>query len=210
MSTREYEAMFLLDNAAATADYEATAAQVDKILEKHGAELVRNEKWDERRLAYEIKGHRRATYYLVYFRAPSSAIVEIDRDVSLNEVILRHLAIALDEPIEEYITKRAADCEKMAEESRKASLSGWGERKGRGDRGDDEGDRPRRPARTDENGAGRATGAPKTGERKSGEPKTGEPKTGEPKTGEPESGEPKNEVAVTSAKAGGTDADAAD
>ena len=203
MSTREYEAMFLLDNTAATADFEATAAQVDKILEKHGAELVRNEKWDERRLAYEIKGHRRATYYLVYFRAPASAIVEIDRDVSLNEVILRHLAIALDEPIEEHITKRAADSEKMAEESRKASLSGWGERKGRGDRDDrddDEGDRPRRPARTDGRGSGRTTG----------EPKTGEPKSGEPKSGEPKSGEPKNEVAVTSAKAGGTDADAAD
>ena len=69
MSTRKYEAMFLLDNTAATADFEGTAAQVDKILEKHGAELVQKEKWDERKLAYEIKGHRRATYYLVYFRA---------------------------------------------------------------------------------------------------------------------------------------------
>lgn len=148
MSTREYEAMFLLDNAAATADFEATAAQVDKILEKHGAELVLNEKWDERRLAYEIKGHRRATYYLVYFRAPSSAIVEIDRDVALNEVILRHLAIVLDEPIDDHIKHRADDCEKMAEESRRSSLSGWGDRKGR-----DRGERDRSPREPRADGA---------------------------------------------------------
>jgi len=40
MSAREYEAMFLLDNQAATADFDATAGQVDAILEKHGAEIV--------------------------------------------------------------------------------------------------------------------------------------------------------------------------
>ena len=144
MSTREYEAMFLLDNAAATADFEATAAQVDKILEKHGAELVHKEKWDERRLAYEIKGHRRATYYLVYFRAPGSAIVEIERDAALNEVILRYMAVVLDEPIDDHIKHRADDCEKMAEESRRSSLSGWGDRKGgRGERGERDRPRPR-------------------------------------------------------------------
>jgi len=145
MSTREYEAMFLLDNTAATADFEATAAHVDKILEKHGAEIVQKEKWDERRLAYEIKGHRRATYYLVYFRAEPTAITEVDQDVQLNEIILRHLVIALDEPIETHVQRRAEDREKMAEESRRSSLSGWGDKK-RGDRG-------RRDRRSDDRGS---------------------------------------------------------
>ncbi|MHC5012134.1 MAG: 30S ribosomal protein S6, partial [Planctomycetota bacterium] len=129
MKTREYEAMFLLDNAAATEDFEATAGQVDAILEKHGAEIVHKEKWDERKLAYEIKGHRRATYYLVYMRAPTQAIAEVRQDVALNEVILRHLVIALDEPIDQHIENRAAERERLAEDSRKTSLAGWGDRK---------------------------------------------------------------------------------
>ena len=144
MTVREYEAMFLLDNQAATADFEATAGQVDAILEKHGAEIVLKEKWDERKLAYEIKGHRRATYYLVYFKAPPTSITEVDTDVHLNEVILRHLVIALEEPIDQHIENRAADREKMAEESRRSSLSGWGDRR-RGpkrERKPDEGERP--------------------------------------------------------------------
>ncbi len=132
MSTRDYEAMFLLNNDAAMADFEAAAGQVDHVLTRSGATLVRKEKWDERKLAYEIKGQRRATYYLVYFTAPTSAIAEIRRDAQLNATILRHLILALAEPIDVHIQKRAAERERLAEESRKASLAaGFGERRGR-------------------------------------------------------------------------------
>lgn len=153
MKTREYEGMFLLENTAATADFDSSAGVVDRILEKHGAEIVKKEKWDERKLAYEIKGQRRATYYLVYFRAPTTAIREIDQDVRLNETVLRHLTILLDDPIDEHIRKQAEHREKMAEESRRSSLSGWGDRKrdrgGRKDRrrDDDDDDDRRRESR---------------------------------------------------------------
>ena len=136
MKNRDYEAMFLLDNTAATTDFEGTAAVVDKIIEKNGAKVVRKEKWDERKLAYEIKGHRRATYYLVHFNAPTSALAEIGKDVHLAPLVLRHLVIGLDEPIDEHVAERAAEREKMAEDSRKNSItSGWGEpRRGEGSR----------------------------------------------------------------------------
>ena len=129
MTTRDYEAMFLLDNTQASEDFEGAAAHVDNILEKHGGQIVLKEKWDERKLAYEIKGHRRATYYLVYFRAPTASIDEINGDVRLDEVILRHLVMALDEPIETHVEKRAKERESLAEESRRSSLTSWGDRK---------------------------------------------------------------------------------
>lgn len=142
MKTREYEAMFLLDNAAAVADWDATSGVVDQILTKHGAEIVQKEKWDERKLAYEIGGHKRATYYLVYFRAPTDAAAKIHGDAALNEKIIRSLVIVLDEPIADHVRKRAEERERLAEESRKASLAaGWGAE-----------DRPRR-RRDEEEGA---------------------------------------------------------
>ena len=146
MKTRDYEAMFLLDNAATTADYEGTAAAVDAILTRSGATIVQKEKWDDRKLAYEIRGHKRATYYLVYFRGPTDAVAKIRVDAGLSEKIIRHLILALEEPIEVHVKKRAEERERLAEESRKASLAaGWGD-----DRG---GDRPRR-RREDEVGGG--------------------------------------------------------
>ena len=127
MKTRQYEAMFLLDNAAAVADFEGTTAIVDQILARSGATIVQKEKWDERKLAYEIRGHKRATYYLVYFSAPTDAIDKIRNDSGLAEKIVRSLIIVLEEPIETHVKKRAEERERLAEESRKASLAaGWG------------------------------------------------------------------------------------
>lgn len=167
MRINEYEAMFLLENNAATADFEGTSGQVDAILEKHGAEIVQKEKWDERKLAYEIKGHRRATYYLVYFRVDPANINEINVDLGLNEIVIRHMFIRLDEPMQEHIDTLAAERELLAEDSRKHSLSGWGRRDRRSDRrssgprdGDGDGEaRPQRDAATKApEGEGKAEG----------------------------------------------------
>jgi len=144
MSTRNYEAMFILDNNAATADFEGTSGHVDAILEKHGATIVQKEKWDERKLAYEIKGQRRGTYYLTYFSAVPAAISKITEDAQLSETILRHLVISFEGPVDEYIANMAAERERMAEDSRENSLGGWG---GGGRRGEQRrGPPPRKPA----------------------------------------------------------------
>ena len=127
MTSRNYEGMFILDNNAATADFEATSGLVDAILKKHGANIVVNEKWDDRKLAYEIKGRRRGTYYLTYFQAEPDAITKIDEDVHLTEDILRHMVLVLDLPIEEHIDTRNKERELLAEDSRKNSLGGWGD-----------------------------------------------------------------------------------
>lgn len=134
MTTREYEAMFLLDNNAATADYAAVSSAVDEILRKHGADLVLQEKWDERKLAYDIRGHRRGTYYLVYFRAPTEAIARVNEDMRLMETVLRHLILVLDEPIETHVQKRAEEREKLAEDNRRHALGGWGDSRRKRDR----------------------------------------------------------------------------
>jgi len=128
MSTRNYEAMFILENNAATADFDATSGAVDAILQKHGAESVQKEKWDERKLAYEIKGQRRGTYYLTYFTADPTAIAPINEDVLLTEAILRHMVLALDKPIAEHIETVEKEREMLAEDSRKNALGGWGDR----------------------------------------------------------------------------------
>ncbi|MFM8385713.1 MAG: 30S ribosomal protein S6 [Planctomycetia bacterium] len=141
MKNRAYEGMFLLDNNVASTDFEAAAKVVDQILEKNGATIARKEKWDERKLSYEIRGHRRATYYLVYFTAPTASVAEINRDSELSEGVIRHLVIGLDLPIDEHVALQAKERELLAEDNRKNALAtGWGEpRRGEG-RGRRDGD----------------------------------------------------------------------
>jgi small subunit ribosomal protein S6 len=100
-----YEAMFLVDSAEATTDWEGVSSAIKSILEKAGAEIVSIAKWDERKLAYEIGGKSKGTYILCYFKAEGSKLQSIERDIQLSDRIMRALILcAEDRPVED--TKR--------------------------------------------------------------------------------------------------------
>jgi small subunit ribosomal protein S6 len=92
MKTRQYEAMFLLDNAAAVADFDGTAAIVDQILTRNGATIVQKEKWDERKLAYEIDKKADGSYHLLHFTVAPETLDEISRVLKIDDTVMRHLA----------------------------------------------------------------------------------------------------------------------
>ena len=96
-----YEGMFLFPQAAG-ADLGEAVAHVESILERADAELVPIAKWDERRLAYDIKGNKRGVYLLTYFKADRSRIAGIERDCNLSEQLLRAMVVRADHiPAEE-------------------------------------------------------------------------------------------------------------
>ncbi len=88
--------MFLLDNQVVRADYKAAKTVVLDVLKKHGGQVVTARRWDERRLAYPIKGRLRATYILTHFEAGPDAITGIRHDAELDERILRYLFLAVE------------------------------------------------------------------------------------------------------------------
>lgn len=91
-----YEAMFLVDSALAASDWEGINATINKILKKANVKVLYMEKWDERKLAYDIRRVSRGTYILCYFKAPGSVINQIERDVQLSEKIMRVLILRAD------------------------------------------------------------------------------------------------------------------
>jgi small subunit ribosomal protein S6 len=90
-----YEAMFLVGQAAA-ADLAGVIEHIKEILTRGHAELVAMRKWDERRLAYEIKKQKRGLYILAYFKAPGGQLSHIERDCNLSEKLLRVLILRAD------------------------------------------------------------------------------------------------------------------
>jgi ribosomal protein S6 len=87
--------MFLFDNAVGM-DWPAVEQEVRRLCGRIGAELHVCVKFDERKLAYEIKGRKRGTYVLTYFDAPPERIGELERDARLSEAILRLLVLRND------------------------------------------------------------------------------------------------------------------
>lgn len=90
---RQYEAMFLLNAGYASGNWDAAKAEVEHILHRANAEILHLRKWDERRLAFPIKGNKRGVYVLVFFKAEGPKIAGIERDAQLSENILRVLVI---------------------------------------------------------------------------------------------------------------------
>jgi len=100
-----YEGMFLVDSAKAAANWDAVITTIKNILEKAKADIISIRKWDERRLAYEIKGKSRGTYVLCYFKSDGEKIRGIERDVQLSEQILRVLILSAEHMTQEDIEK---------------------------------------------------------------------------------------------------------
>ncbi len=110
--TYQYEAMFLIGQAEA-ADLRAVVDHVKEILSRGHAELLALRKWDDRRLAYEIRGQKRGLFILAYFQAPNDQLAHIERDCNLSEKILRTLIVRADHlSLDEM---RAADAQKELE-----------------------------------------------------------------------------------------------
>jgi small subunit ribosomal protein S6 len=93
--TYQYEGMFLLGQAVA-ADFSGAIAHIKEIIARGHGQILAMKKWDERRLAFEIRGQKRGVYILVYFTAPGPDVAHIERDCNLSEKILRTLILRAD------------------------------------------------------------------------------------------------------------------
>jgi small subunit ribosomal protein S6 len=100
-----YEAMFLVDSADAGSDWDGVIAAITKTLERAEVDIVSITKWDDRRLAYEIKRKARGTYILCYFRSDGQNNHQIETAVQLSEKIIRVLILCVDWMTDEDIEK---------------------------------------------------------------------------------------------------------
>ncbi len=132
---KRYEGMFLFDSAV-TREWSVVDAEVRRLCERIGANLLVCVKFDERKLAYEIQRCKRGLYALTYFEAEPDKIADLERDVRLSEIVVRALVLRAENLTEEQLAKLQAH----PAETPLTPLSG----DGRGRHDDDE---PRRGGR---------------------------------------------------------------
>jgi small subunit ribosomal protein S6 len=94
MELKTYEAMFILDPIKASTEWDNLKKQIIAMIERRGGKISSMRKWGERKLTYEIKKHKRAMYFLVYFQAPPRNIAPLRRDLQLSELVMRILILA--------------------------------------------------------------------------------------------------------------------
>jgi len=97
MKKNVYECMFLLDPNKVAGDQDGVVKQLHATLEKNGSEVLASRVWDkDGKLKYPIKKQKKGMYYLAYFSTESKNLVNIERDFSLNETILRNMILKVE------------------------------------------------------------------------------------------------------------------
>jgi small subunit ribosomal protein S6 len=92
-----YESIIIIRQETSPQQVEALADTYQEIIVENGGNIKKRENWGLRSLAYKIKKNRKGHYILFNIDAPSAAVQEMERLMSLNEDILRYLTLKIDE-----------------------------------------------------------------------------------------------------------------
>jgi small subunit ribosomal protein S6 len=146
MPANVYECMFLLDPNKVANDVQTAAKTLHTLIERNHGEILASRPWDERRLAYPIKGHKKGQYYLTYFRTEGPNIKAMEGDFQLNELILRYMILHIEPKLVDLMLTVAKDEHALALQTVNEPAEGDGEAapdggppEGRGRRGGREG-----------------------------------------------------------------------
>ena len=130
-----YEHVFLARQDISAQQVDALIEQYKGVIEGFGGKVGRIENWGLKSLTYRIKKNRKAHYALMDIDAPPAAIQEVERQMRINEDVLRYMTIAVEaheEGPSAMMQKRDRDDRPRREGDRP-------------ERGFDRSDRPRRP-----------------------------------------------------------------
>jgi small subunit ribosomal protein S6 len=107
VQTNVYETMIIFDSNRYARERAGLPAEVEKMIQAEQGEVLVSRLWEERRLAYPIAGQRKGTYWLIYFRGPSSMLTALNRQWEIHEGILRHLVLKIHPHIVDAVLEHA-------------------------------------------------------------------------------------------------------
>lgn len=120
--THEYELMVIIDPEI---EERSVASSLDKFLDvirKDGGTVTNVDHWGKRRLAYEIQKKAEAYYAVVNFESTADTAQELDRQLKLNEAVLRTKVLRAEEArfrVEKFAAEEAAKAERAAAKAQK-------------------------------------------------------------------------------------------
>lgn len=91
-----YECVLIARQDIATTQVETLAEDFANVIIANGGQVTKREFWGLRNIAYRMKKNRKGHYVLLNVDAPAAAIKEFERQLSINEDILRYLTVRVE------------------------------------------------------------------------------------------------------------------
>ena len=92
-----YESVFIARQDISPAQAETLADTFTGIVKERGGDVTKREYWGLRSISYRIKKNRKGHYVLLNLDAPPAAVQEMERNMRLNEDVLRFMTVRVEE-----------------------------------------------------------------------------------------------------------------
>ena len=111
----QYETVFILTPVLSEDQMKETVKKYEDQLTSNGAEIVHEENWGMRKLAYPIQKKSTGFYQLIEYKAEGNVIADVETELKRDERVLRFLTVKLDKHAVAYNEKKRKKAEAAAE-----------------------------------------------------------------------------------------------
>ena len=101
-----YENIVILDSTLSDEGAEGVVTKIKELITGSGGEVLKVDVWGRRKLAYEIKKHKKGLYVLLLYKTPTSTIKKLEDFYRLSDSIIKYMIIKLE-------SKQIRDLEKF-------------------------------------------------------------------------------------------------
>jgi len=117
-----YETLYIVDPNLENKSLEKTMNEIGKELEKTKSKIINHRVWGKKRLAYSIERQKYGSYILIQFEGgDQQKMIEYDTWMKLNNSVLRHMTVLLNEKPEIYVEEKKPDLESEEKDLKESS-----------------------------------------------------------------------------------------
>ena len=117
-----YETLYIVDPNLENKSLEKTMSVIGKELEKTKSKIINHRVWGKKRLAYSIERQKYGTYILIQFEGgDQQKMIEYDTWMRLNNSVLRHMTVLLNDKPEIYVEEKKPELESEEKNSKESS-----------------------------------------------------------------------------------------
>ena len=113
----QYETVFILTPVLSDVQMKEAVEKFKGILAAEGAEIINEENWGMKKLAYQIEKKSTGFYQLLEFKADANVIEKLELNFRRDERVIRYITVKLDKYAAEYAAKRKSVKQAKAQEA---------------------------------------------------------------------------------------------
>jgi small subunit ribosomal protein S6 len=118
---RRYDLVFIIHPDRTEEEVKAVTDKYIQILTAQKGTLIKTDDWGKRRLAYDINKQSKGTYLLIDFYGPGTMIKEIERNLKIDDNILRYMTVKTRDPFNPESLEEERKKEQLLQEAQMAA-----------------------------------------------------------------------------------------